>query len=45
MRKKIFTFLLALVTSVGMSWATTKSITVNESSFGSVVASSSSAAA
>ena len=45
MRKKIFTFLLALAASVGMSWATTKSITINESSHGSVVASSSSAAA
>ena len=45
MRKKIFTFLLALAASVGMSWATTNSITINESSHGSVVASSSSAAA
>ncbi len=45
MRKKIFTFLLALVASVGMSWATTNSITINESSHGSVVASSSPAPA
>ena len=45
MRKKLFTVLLALVASVGMSWATTNSITINESSYGSVVASSSSAAA
>ena len=43
--RKIFTVLLALVASVGMSWATTNSITINESSHGSVVASSSSAAA
>ena len=43
--RKFFTFLLALVASVGMSYATTNSITINESSHGSVVASSSSAAA
>ena len=43
--RKLFTFLLALATSVGLSWATTNSITINESSHGSVVASSSSAAA
>ena len=43
--RKIFTFLFALVASVGMSWATTKSITINESSHGSVVASPTSAEA
>ena len=41
--RKIFTFLLALVASVGMSWAET--ITVTPSEHGSVVASSSSATA
>lgn len=29
MRKKLFTFLLALAASVGLSWATTNSITIN----------------
>ena len=43
--RKLFTFLLALAASVGLSWATTNSITINESSHGSVVASSSSASA
>ena len=43
--RKLFTFFLALTASVGMSWATTNSININESSHGSVVASSSSAAA
>ena len=42
--RKLLTILLALAASVGMSWATTNSITINESSYGSVVASSSSAA-
>ena len=43
--RKLFTFLCALATSVGLSWATTNSITIYQSSHGSVVASSSSAAA
>lgn len=45
MKKIYLTILFALVASVGMSWATPNSITINESSHGSVVASSSSAAA
>ena len=45
MKKIYLTILFTLAASVGMSWATTNSITINESSHGSVVASSSSAAA
>ena len=45
MIKRFYILLLAIVASVGMSWATTKSITINESSHGSVVASPTSAEA
>jgi hypothetical protein len=45
MKKIYLTILFTLAASVGMSWATTNSITINDSSHGSVVASSSSAAA
>ena len=45
MKKIYLTILFTLAASVGMSWATPNSITINESSHGSVVASSSSAAA
>ena len=33
MRKKIFTFLLAIVASVGMSWATTTYVTITQNDF------------